>query len=168
MKLKIIGDRVLREKAAEVEVFDESLRDLLDDMGETMIFEGGVGLAASQIGVSKMVAVVNPDPENNETLLRLVNPRIIETGAETDSVEEGCLSVPGIRGNVIRPVAIVLEYQDENGHTSRIQVEGIVSRIIQHELDHLDGVFFTDRLSFAKKMMIKGKLKELVRGTKQE
>ncbi|MBN2184258.1 MAG: peptide deformylase [Candidatus Krumholzibacteriota bacterium] len=168
INLKIVGDSILRKKAEKVEVFDESLSKLLDDMVETMIFEGGVGLAAPQVGVSKMVAVVNPEPENSETLLRLVNPKITETGAETECIEEGCLSVPGIRGNVIRPVVIVLEYQDEKGNAAKMQIDGIVSRIVQHELDHLAGVLFTDRLSFAKKMMIKGKLKELARRTKQE
>ena len=168
INLRIVGAGILRKKAEKVEIFDESLGSLLDDMAETMIFEGGVGLAAPQVGVSKMVAVVNPDPGNSETLMRLVNPRIIETGEETESVEEGCLSVPGIRGNVVRPAVIVLEYQDEKGNTSKMQIDGIVSRIVQHELDHLDGVLFTDRLSFAKKMMIKGKLKELARGAKQE
>ena len=168
MKLRIVGDGILRKKAKKVEVFDESLSSLFDEMVETMIFEGGVGLAAPQVGISKMIAVVNPEPEKSETLLRLVNPRIIETGAETESVEEGCLSVPGIRGNVIRSVAIALEYQDEKGNTNKIQAEGLISRIIQHELDHLDGVLFVDRLSFAKKMMIKGKLRELARDAGQE
>ncbi|MBN2070212.1 MAG: peptide deformylase [Candidatus Krumholzibacteriota bacterium] len=166
--LRIVGDGILRKKARKVEVFDESLTVLLDDMVQTMIYEGGVGLAAPQVGVSAMVAVVNPEPENDETLLKLINPEIIDTGAETESIEEGCLSVPGIRGNVIRPVAIVLQYQDENGEEKKIQVEGLVSRIIQHELDHLNGVLFTDRLSFAKKMMIKNKLKELARRARQE
>ncbi len=166
MDLRIVGDSILRKKAGKVEVFDESLRKLLEDMAETMIVEGGVGLAAPQVGVSKMVAVVNPDPGNRDTLLKLVNPKIVETGAETESVEEGCLSVPGIRGNVVRPVVIVLEYQDENGNPMKIQVDGLVSRIAQHEIDHLEGILFTDRLSFAKKMMIKGRLKELARRAK--
>lgn len=167
-RVRIYGDPVLRKKAEVVSEFDDGLHRFIDDMVETMMYEDGVGLAANQVGVSKKIAVVNQEPGNEETLLRLVNPRIISYGEEKDSIEEGCLSVPGIRGKVVRPLSIELEYQDEDGGEHRLNVEGFVARIIQHELDHLDGVLFVDRLSLAKKALIKGRLRELTRRSKGE
>lgn len=163
MRVRIYGERILREKAAEVADFDESLARFLDDMVETMMAEDGVGLAANQVGVARRIAVVNREPGNIATLLRLVNPRITVSSDDTDSFEEGCLSVPGVNGSVVRPVEIELEYQDEKGERHTMKAGPMVARIIQHELDHLDGVLFTDRLSLAKKVLIRGKLRELSR-----
>ncbi len=168
MELKIYGDRILREKSGKVDLFDDWLVSFFDDMVETMAAESGVGLAATQVGVLKRIAVVNPVPDDSGKLLKLVNPKIVSVSEETGSFEEGCLSVPGIRGNVIRPVAITLEYQDEKGEKHVLEGDGLVARIVQHEIDHLDGVLFVDRLSFAKKAMIRGKLRELARGGRQE
>lgn len=161
--IKIYGDEILRTKGTEVEEFDEELRKLVGKMVETMYVEDGVGLAAPQVGVSRRVAVVNPDPYNPDTLLALVNPRILSCSDETDCIEEGCLSVPGVRGKVERPILIEVEYQDTDGGKHCIKVDGLVSRIIQHELDHLDGVLFVDRLSFGRKTLVKGKLRNLAR-----
>ena len=161
--IKIYGDEILREKAADVEAFDEELGELVKNMVGTMIVEEGVGLAAPQVGVSRRVAVVNPDPYDPATLLTLVNPRILSCSDDTECVEEGCLSVPGVRGKVDRPIEIEVEYQDAGGTKHCIRVDGLVSRIIQHELDHLDGVLFTDRLSFGRKTLVKGKLRDLAR-----
>ncbi len=163
MRVRIYGDSVLRVKSGEVTVFDESLSRFLDDMVETMMFEDGVGLAANQVGVTRRVAVINREPDNPDTLIKLVNPKITASSDITDSVEEGCLSVPGIHGNVVRPVGIELEYQDETGGRHEMKADAIVARIIQHELDHLDGVLFTDRLSLGKKVLIRSKLRELSR-----
>jgi peptide deformylase len=165
--IRIYGDEVLRGKSEDVEEFDERLADFVQKMVETMVVEEGVGLAAPQVGVSRRIAVVNPDPYNPDTLLTLVNPRILSCSEETECVEEGCLSVPGIRGKVDRPVAIEVEYRDTGGESHCIRVDGLVSRIIQHEIDHLDGVLFVDRLSFGRKTLVKGKLKELSRQGKQ-
>jgi peptide deformylase len=120
------------------------------------------------VGVSRRIAVVNPDTYDPDTLLTLVNPRILTCSDETDCIEEGCLSVPGIRGKVERPVEIEVEYQDLRGSKHGIRVDGLVSRIIQHELDHLDGVLFVDRLSFGRKTLVRGKLKDLSRQGKRE
>lgn len=161
--IKIYGDEILRVKGTDVEEFDEELRELVGKMVETMLTEDGVGLAAPQVGVSRRIAVVNPDPYNPDTLLTLVNPRILSCSDETECVEEGCLSVPGVRGKVDRPILIEVEYQDTAGGKHCIKVDGLVSRIIQHELDHLDGVLFVDRLSFGRKTLVKGKLRNLAR-----
>ena len=166
--IKIYGEEILRNKAADVEKFDEELGELVKNMVETMIVEEGVGLAAPQVGVSRRIAVVNPDPYDPGTLLTLVNPRILSCSDDTECIEEGCLSVPGVRGKVDRPIEIEIEYQDAGGSTHCIRVDGLVSRIIQHELDHLDGVLFTDRLSFGRKTLVRGKLRDLARRGKSE
>jgi peptide deformylase len=161
LELKIYGDKVLRYKAEEVDDFGDELSRFLDEMVETMIVEDGVGLAAPQVGVSKRIAVLNPEPANERTLIKLINPRIISTSEETDTVEEGCLSIPGVRGQVVRPSAVEIAYLDEDGNENTIEVGGLMARIIQHELDHLNGVLFIDRLSLAKRMIIKSKLRAL-------
>jgi peptide deformylase len=166
--IRIYGDDVLRGDNNDVEEFGEELEDLVKKMVETMIVEEGVGLAAPQVGVSRRIAVVNPDPQNPDTLLTLVNPRILDCSDETECVEEGCLSVPGVRGKVERPIVIEVEYQDMRGEKHCVKVDGLVSRIIQHEMDHLDGVLFVDRLSFGRKTLVKGRLRELARRGKQE
>ncbi len=168
LRIRIYGEEILREESADVEDFDDKLEDLVAKMVETMFVEEGVGLAAPQVGVSRRIAVVNPDPYNPDTLLALVNPRILTCSDETDCVEEGCLSVPGIRGKVERPIMIEVEYQDIRGERHCVQVDGLVSRIIQHEIDHLDGVLFVDRLSFGRKTLVRGKLKSLSRQGKRE
>jgi peptide deformylase len=166
--LRIYGSNVLRKKGANVEEFDDELALLIDRMVETMIIEDGVGLAAPQVGVSKQVAVVNPEPENEKTLIKMVNPVIVSESDETESFEEGCLSVPGIRGNVIRPISIEVHFQDETGGKRELEADGLLARIIQHEVDHLNGVLFIDRLSVAKKMLIKSKLRSLSDGSGRE
>lgn len=162
--IRTYGSDVLRKEAEPVEEFGEELEEFLLRMVETMLIEDGVGLAAPQVGVSKSIAVVNPEPENERTLVKLVNPKIVSFSDETESCEEGCLSVPGIRGSVIRPVGVEVTYLDECGSERRLQADGLLARIIQHEIDHLHGVLFVDRLSIAKKMLIKSKLRSLIDG----
>ena len=162
--IETYGSEVLRKRSSAVEEFDDELALFIDRMVETMIIEDGVVLAAPQAGVSKQIAVVNPEPDNEETLIKMVNPVIVSMSDETDSCEEGCLSVPGVRGNVIRPVAVEVHYQDEKGEKHELRAAGLLARIIQHELDHLNGILFVDRLSIAKKMLIKPKLRSLSDG----
>jgi peptide deformylase len=144
-----------------VDDFDEELLTFLNDMVETMIVEGGVGLAAPQVGVSRQIAVINPEPENEKTLIKMINPRIVATSDETEILEEGCLSIPGIRADVIRSKGLEVLYQDEGGKEHRLEAEGLLARIIQHEVDHLNGVLFIDHLSTAKKLLIKPQLRKL-------
>ena len=163
--IKTYGNNVLRARSQEVEEFGEELSRFLLEMVETMLIEDGVGLAAPQVGISKRITVMNPEPENERTLVKMINPRIVASSDETVSIEEGCLSVPGVRGDVIRPAAVEVAYLDENGTERKLQAEGLLARIIQHEIDHLDGVLFVDRLSIAKKMLIKSKLRSLKDGS---
>jgi peptide deformylase len=165
--LQTYGSKVLRMRGSAVEEFNGELALFIDRMVETMIIEEGVGLAAPQVGVSKQIAVVNPEPGNEKTLIKIINPVIVSMSDETESVEEGCLSVPGIRGNVIRSVAIELYYQDERGRKRDLRADGLLARI-QHEVDHLNGVLFIERLSIAKKMLIKPKLRSLSDGSGRE
>jgi peptide deformylase len=166
-EIRKYGDRILRNKNERIDQFGPELERLLERMHDVMIEAKGVGLAGPQIGIAKQIAIVNPEPENDTKLIRMVNPRIIETSDDTERVEEGCLSVPGIRGDVVRASKLTVVYQDEKGKEHRLEAEGFLARIIQHELDHLDGVLFIDRLSFAKRSLIKSKLKDLADGGKE-
>ena len=161
------GDKVLRSKNEKVKDFGPELEPLFDRMEDTMIASKGVGLAAPQVGIAKQIAIVNPEPEEKQSLIRMINPRIIRTSGETETLEEGCLSVPGIRGEVVRHSKIEVVYQDETGKEHSLTAEGMRARIIQHEIDHLNGVLFIDRLSFAKRALIKPKLKDLASGKEQ-
>lgn len=162
------GDRVLRGKGKLVEEFGPELKPLFELMERTMIAAKGVGLAAPQIGISKQIAIVNPEPEDDTKLIKMINPRIVAASKETVKIEEGCLSVPGVRGDVERPEAVTVVYRDENGKERTLEAEGLLARIIQHELDHLNGVLFIDRLSFAKRSLIKAKLKNLAGDGKEK
>lgn len=162
------GDRVLRGKGKAVEEFGPELKPLFEHMERTMIGARGVGLAAPQIGISKQIAIINPDPEDETKLIKMINPRIIAASDETAKIEEGCLSVPGVRGEVERPARVTVAYQDESVAERTLEAEGLLARIVQHELDHLNGVLFIDRLSFAKRSLIKAKLRNLAGGGKEK
>jgi peptide deformylase len=136
-----IGDPVLREKAKVVTKFNASLEKLLTNMADTMYDAEGVGLAAPQIGVSKRVVVVDV----GEGLLELVNPRIIEWKGE-DTAQEGCLSIPGRQGNVKRAEWVKVQYQDRTGQEKVMEGDGLLARALQHEIDHLEGILFVDKL----------------------
>ncbi len=137
------GDPALRLRANEVEEFDEDLKRLVERMTSLMHDARGVGLAATQIGVLLRVFVFQPGED--EELRAIVNPRIVESGGETDTEEEGCLSLQGVKVPVERPVTVTLEGQDETGADVRLELEALAARIVQHELDHLDGVLIVDR-----------------------
>jgi len=160
--IRTYGAEVLRRRGDAVDDFGERIIPFLLQMAETMVVEGGVGLAAPQVGVSRLIAVINPEPENPDSLIEMVNPRIVAASDDEVAFEEGCLSVPGIRADVIRPEAVTVTYQDRDGAQHRLDADGILARIIQHELDHLDGVLFVDRLSAAKRVLLKPRLKRLL------
>lgn len=135
------GDEILSKKCKEVKIFDERLGILLDDMYETMTEADGVGLAAPQIGILKRAVVI----DIGEGKIELVNPEIIESsGSQTDS--EGCLSVPGVYGEVERPMFVKVKAQDRNGKEFEIEGEGLLARAFCHEIEHLDGKLFLDRV----------------------
>ena len=148
----------LRIKAKPVETFDEKLKTLTDDMFETMHSVNGIGLAATQIGVAKQVAVIDISPEKNEPLV-IVNPAIqILDPSKTEDYDEGCLSVPGFFEKISRPSDIKLTYQDLNGKKQEIKPEGLLTKVVQHELDHLNGRLFVDHISELKRRRIRNKI----------
>ncbi len=134
-------DPVLREKAKPVTKFNKNLHKLLDDMAETMYDAQGVGLAAPQIGILKRVIVIDTGDENG--LIEMVNPQIIERDGEQFG-PEGCLSIPGINGDVRRALHVKVRGQDRNGNEFEIEGTELLARAFQHEVDHLNGVLFTD------------------------
>ena len=177
-EIVIFGDPVLRKKCDLVKNFSEDINSLVDDMLETMVSAEGIGLAAPQIGVSMQLAVVDVshDPECISYLrvdgkdvdlldmmpLIFVNPEL-EFDGEKDVMDEGCLSFPEIRGEVTRPYEVKAKVQLINGNTVTIETDGLLSRAIQHETDHLNGILFIDRMSAATKIALRGKVKKMQR-----
>ena len=157
-KILKFPDQDLRIKAKPVETFDEKLKTLTDDMFETMHSVNGIGLAATQIGVAKQVAVIDISPEKNEPLV-IVNPAIqILDPSKTEDYDEGCLSVPGFFEKISRPSDIKHTYQDLNGKKQEIKPEGLLTKVVQHELDHLNGRLFVDHISELKRRRIRNKI----------
>lgn len=136
-----MGDPILNKKCKEVVEFDSRLHELLDDMAETMYKSDGVGLAAPQVGIIRRLAVV----DTGEGLIELINPRIIETEGEQTDIE-GCLSVDGVIGEVTRPYYVKVVAQDRNGIERELEAEGFMARAFCHEIDHLDGNLFVDKI----------------------
>ena len=157
-KILKFPDQDLRIKAKPVVTFDDELKTLTDDMFETMHSVNGIGLAATQIGVAKQVAVIDISPEKNEPLV-IVNPAIqILDPTKTEDYDEGCLSVPGFFEKISRPSDIKLTYQDLNGKKQEIKPEGLLTKVVQHELDHLNGRLFVDHISELKRRRIRNKI----------
>ena len=134
-------DTILRKKSKIVKTIDKKILELLDDMAETMYQEDGVGLAAPQIGVLKRLVVIDV----GEGLIKLINPVIIEANGEQQGIE-GCLSVPGVSGEVIRPQKVRIEAQNEKGEYIELEGEDLLARAFCHELDHLEGILFIDKM----------------------
>ena|SRR5690606_36125031 len=152
-EIRLLGDPILREPAQPVQEITPELRTLIDDMFETMYAEDGVGLAAPQIGVGNRIIVVDPRLDGVEPFA-LVNPVIVEKSRETEKGEEGCLSIPGLKDIVERSTDVVVEGLNADGAQVRMAAEGLLARVLQHEVDHLDGVLFIDRVSPIKRRML--------------
>ena len=163
LAIHVLGDPVLRRETEPVEAITAELQRLIDDMFETMQAAKGVGLAAPQIGVSRRVAVVDVGVESGPPLV-LINPRIVESSDEVETAEEGCLSIPEIYGEVERPYAVVLEALDRNAKPYRVATTGFQARAVQHEIDHLDGILFLDRLSAVRRSLLLSKWKKQRKG----
>ena len=164
MKLRLYSDPILRQDAEDVEVFDNALAQEAEAMIETMTLERGIGLAAPPVGMSKKLSVVlqMKDPEDSDAEpLALVNSEVTERSSKMWEYEEGCLSVPGVVGKVMRPEQITVRYQDLKGNEKTIVASGMFARVILHENDHLHGRLFVDYLSSAQKSLIKPKLKSI-------
>ncbi|MDD3997943.1 MAG: peptide deformylase [Sphaerochaetaceae bacterium] len=139
-----LGEDVLRTKAEKITDFDQSLSILVDAMFDTMDEADGVGLAAPQIGVSKRIFVI--DTRKDKERIAFVNPVIIETSQNTVSYEEGCLSIPTMYTQIVRPAEVTVQAQDVKGKSFVLKATGLLARAIQHEYDHLEGVLFIDRM----------------------
>jgi peptide deformylase len=144
-QIRKFGDPVLRTRARPVERFDEALREEVERMGELMIDAVGVGLAATQVGVLHRVLVYRVQQES--PVIALVNPEIEWKGGEEEIMEEGCLSLPSVLVDVERPLHVRVRARDEHGDELVVEATGLEARVIQHELDHLDGVLILDRTS---------------------
>ena len=171
------GDPVLRKKCTEIPGNYPKLKELIDNMWDTMYNAYGVGLAAPQIGLPVRLFVIDPAPfaedENLDTaevkvLSNLkkvfINPKILGEEGEEWAFNEGCLSIPDVREDFFRKPVITIEYQDEDFNTHTETFDGLAARVIQHEYDHIEGILFTDKLSSLKKRLIKGRLSNISKG----
>ncbi len=164
LNIRVVGDPVLRRKAKPVVEFGEQLEELAGMMVELMIANEGIGLAAPQLGIERRFIVIGVPVEEDEDARKIYaisNPEILESSAETAVMEEGCLSVPGIFEELERPKRIRLRYQELDGEEKEIRVDGLLARVIQHEMDHLEGILFIDHLSSLQRSLVKGKLDKL-------
>ena len=163
------GNSILRCKCSPVQE-NQPIEDILKNMYETMYNAQGVGLAAPQVGLDLSIFIIDTTPfcddENNLIPLKkeFINPEIIDYSGKDESFNEGCLSIPGLREDVIRKDQIKIRYFDKNFNEHTEKYEGINSRVIQHEYDHLMGVLFTDRVSTLKKKLLKSKLNKIKNG----
>ncbi|MBD1435112.1 MULTISPECIES: peptide deformylase [Sphingobacterium] len=178
MKLPIVayGDPILRKKAEEIDEDYPNLKELISDMFETMYAARGVGLAAPQIGLPIRLFVIDAspfaeddedgegDPALKDFKKVLINPIIIAEKGEKWGFNEGCLSIPDINEEVMRPSHVVINYLDENFEEHEVELSGLAARVVQHEYDHIEGKLFVDKLSPLKKAMLKGKLDTISKG----
>lgn len=178
MKLPIIayGDPVLRKKAQEIDEDYPNLKQTIDDMFETMYAARGVGLAAPQVGLPIRLFVIDAspfaeddedgegDPSLKDFKKVLINPIIVEETGDKWGFNEGCLSIPDINEEVMRPANVLINYLDENFDEHEVLLSGLAARIVQHEYDHIEGKLFIDKLGPLKKAMLKGKLDAISKG----
>lgn len=166
----VYGQPVLRQEAKDITPDYPGLKELIKNMFDTMDRADGVGLAAPQIGLPIRVVVISLEaladdyPEYKDFRHAYINPQILKFGDEEDSMEEGCLSLPGIHESVKRPTKVRVKYLDENMNEHDEWVEGFLARVMQHEFDHLDGRMFIDHISTMRKQMIRGKLGAMLKG----
>ena len=167
------GDPVLKKKAEEIEENYPNLKELIDNMFETMYASNGVGIAAPQIGKSIRLFVIDAsavaegedgDPSCEDFKRVFINARIVDETGEEWAFNEGCLSIPKIREDVMRKPKVRIKYVDENFKEHDEVHEGLIARVIQHEYDHIEGILFTDRINPLRKQLLKGKLRDIQKG----
>jgi peptide deformylase len=177
--LKIIhyGHPLLREKAHDLKGVGRRERELIAAMAETMYAARGIGLAAPQVGVLERLFVVDSDQDRDEedegaesvrNLRVFINPVITWESEEDEPFKEGCLSIPGVEGEVFRPSRIMVSARDENFEPFEVEADELLARVIQHEQDHLEGVLFVDRLALLKRTMLAGQLNKIKSGVLEE
>jgi peptide deformylase len=148
LEIHQLGSKELRSPARRISKVDASVRDLARDMLRSMYTAKGIGLAAPQVGVHRQLLVIDLDLEEAATPpLVLINPEITAAGASFNTYEEGCLSIPGVYLDVVRPSVVEVTFRDETGRPRRLKADGLLARCIQHEMDHLQGVLFVDRVT---------------------
>ena len=171
------GDPILKQRAKEINSSSKDFEILLKNMWETMYAANGVGLAAPQVGKSLRLFIVDGSPFSVEASLTedeknelkgfkkvFINPKILQKSDDLENFNEGCLSIPDVRGDVTRPTTIKIKYQNQYFKEITEHISGLPSRIVQHEYDHLEGILFTDKLSALKKKLLKNKLLKISRG----
>ena len=147
LEIHMMGNKVLRATGKRISKVDKAVRDLAKDMLRSMYSAKGIGLAAPQVGIAKRMLVIDLDIENSTSLpLVMINPEITTVSAGIDTYEEGCLSIPGVYLDVVRPSTIKVSFRDEMGRPRKMNANGLMARCIQHEIDHLNGVLFVDRV----------------------
>ena len=170
LPIYIYGQPVLRKVSQDIPTDYPDLDQLIEDMFQTLTESDGVGLAAPQIGKDIRVVVIDLTvlaedyPEYTDFKRAYINAHIIETDGENKSMEEGCLSIPGIHENVIRPTRVHVTYLDQQMQEHDEWVDGYLARVMQHEFDHLDAKMFVDKISPLRKQLVNGKLKQLIKG----
>lgn len=179
LPLRYYGDPVLKRRATPISSLDDRLRQLAKDMLDTMYAEHGIGLAAQQVGEPVALCVVDVPPQSDTDSegrllnpglrmpLVMFNPHILHTSDRTEACEEGCLSLPEIRAKIVRPVEITVHWIDFDGHEQNVTLRGLTARCIQHEIDHLEGILITERMSPVLRVALAGRLKRLRCETEQ-
>jgi len=165
MKIFLYGEDVLRQKASPVEKIDAGVRELIRNMADTMRNGGGVGLAAPQVGEPRRIIVAEV-PQEQTGLVALVNPKIIESEGSSE-FEESCLSIPGISAKISRAAEVVVEGTTPEGEAVRKKCSGLLARVMQHEIDHLDGILFVDRLGILGRSAISLKLRAISKANRK-
>jgi peptide deformylase len=164
--IRIIGDPVLSKKARLVKIpVSARIRDLVEEMFKVMEADNGIGLAAPQIGESVRLIVLDTGKPGGRMVL--VNPKIVSSSKDGVSFEEGCLSVPGVNAEVVRPVSVRVEALTLQGKRKVVEADDILARVLQHEIDHLDGVLFVDRISQDERKRLEPQLKALTRSARR-
>jgi len=172
MKLKIVEypDKKLKEKSIKIENFNDELYALLDAMYPIMMNTNGIGLAAIQVAHAKQVLILNIPQEDGEqpkeNLLEIINPKVLKKSGET-TYQEGCLSVPSFYEDIKRYDKISIEFQDRDGNLKSLDADGLLSIAIQHEMDHLDGILFIDRLSASRRRKFEKEYKRMLKDKKK-
>lgn len=164
LPITICGDKILRKKATKVSKIDNQIIKLIADMFETMRNANGIGLAANQVGANKQIFVIDisiAEGYEDAKPLALINPKIVNRSEETSIIEEGCLSIPEQRAEVIRPKKIIIEFQDTDLVTQTIEADDLLARVMQHEYDHLQGILFTDLVDEETKKRLKKSLNKI-------
>jgi peptide deformylase len=158
---------VLRKKTEEVKEIDQEIKDLVDNMFESMYHADGIGLAANQVGVSKSIVIIDTNAHDEpikEPPVVMINPIILAHSEDEVDYQEGCLSVPKFFEKVVRPVQIELKYYDLNMKEHHVEASELMSRVMQHEIDHLNGKLFFEKLTPIRRTLSKNKLKKIQRG----